>query len=105
MHAFKLNQPVPELQPVGSVSLLGALPTEGDPQVAVAMIYGKPEDVFTCGLFSSTCGGFTMVYPFTEHATVLEGKWNSLSRVRSRYVFHRATVGLLRRGLKWHGKF
>ncbi|EEM7761632.1 hypothetical protein SEE22704_00190 [Salmonella enterica subsp. enterica serovar Enteritidis str. 22704] len=52
MHAFKLNQPVPELQPIGSVSLLGALPTEGDPQVAVAMIYGKPEDVFTCGLFS-----------------------------------------------------
>lgn len=30
MHAFKLNQPVPELQPVGSVSLLGALPTEGE---------------------------------------------------------------------------
>ncbi|MDI5449741.1 cytoplasmic protein, partial [Salmonella enterica subsp. enterica serovar Cerro] len=27
MHAFKLNQPVPELQPIGSVSLLGALPT------------------------------------------------------------------------------
>ncbi|MBR7282246.1 cytoplasmic protein, partial [Klebsiella pneumoniae] len=26
MHAFKLNQPVPELQPIGSVSLLGALP-------------------------------------------------------------------------------
>ncbi|EAA8277887.1 cupin domain-containing protein [Salmonella enterica] len=74
MHAFKLNQPVPELQPVGSVSLLGASPTEGDPQVAVAMIYGKPEDVFTCGLFSSTRGGFTMVYPFTEHATVLEGE-------------------------------
>lgn len=74
MHAFKLNQPVPELQPVGSVSLLGALPTEGDPQVAVAMIYGKPEDVFTCGLFSSTRGGFTMIYPFTEHATVLEGE-------------------------------
>lgn len=74
MHAFKLNQPVPELQPIGSVSLLGALPTEGDPQVAVAMIYGKPEDVFSCGLFSSTRGGFTMIYPFTEHATVLEGE-------------------------------
>ncbi|MCL6394425.1 cytoplasmic protein, partial [Pectobacterium atrosepticum] len=27
MQAFKLNQPVPELQPIGSVSLLGALPT------------------------------------------------------------------------------
>lgn len=31
MHAFKLNQPVPELQPVGSVSLLGALPTKAIP--------------------------------------------------------------------------
>lgn len=26
MHAFKLNQPVPELQPVGSVSLLDTVP-------------------------------------------------------------------------------
>ncbi len=34
MQAFKLDQPVPELQPIGSVSLLGATPTEGDPQVA-----------------------------------------------------------------------
>ena len=33
MQAFKLDQPVPELQPIGSVSLLGATPTEGDPQV------------------------------------------------------------------------
>ncbi len=105
MQAFKLNQPVPELQPIGSVSLLGALPTEGDPSRAVAMIYGKPEDVFTCGLFSSTRGGFTMIYPFTEHATVLEGKWNSLLRVRNRYVFHQAIVGLLNREPKWHGKF
>lgn len=31
MQAFKLDQPVPELQPIGSVSLLGATPTEGDP--------------------------------------------------------------------------
>ncbi len=62
MHAFKLNQPVPELQPVGSVSLLGRCQQKAIP-VAVAMIYGKPEDVFTCGLFSSTRGGFTMIYP------------------------------------------
>jgi hypothetical protein len=34
MHAFKLKHPVPELQPIGSVSLLGATPTAGDPQVA-----------------------------------------------------------------------
>ncbi|HBT2538958.1 TPA: DUF861 domain-containing protein, partial [Klebsiella aerogenes] len=45
-----------------------------DPQVAGAMIYGEPQDAFTCGLFSSTEGSFTMTYPFTEHATVLEGE-------------------------------
>jgi uncharacterized cupin superfamily protein len=56
MHAFKLDQPVPELQPIGSVSLLGATPTAGDPQVAGAMVYGEPQDAFTCGLFSSTEG-------------------------------------------------
>ena len=74
MHAFKLKHPVPDLQPIGSVSLLGATPTAGDPQVAGAMIYGEPQDAFTCGLFSSTEGSFTMTYPFTEHATVLEGE-------------------------------
>lgn len=105
MHAFKLNQPVPELQPIGSVSLLGALPTEGDPQVAVAMIYGKPEDVFTCGLFSSTRGGFTMIYPLPSTQPCWKGKWNSLLRVRNRYVSHQAIVGLLNREPKWHGKF
>ncbi|HFP9496150.1 TPA: cytoplasmic protein, partial [Klebsiella pneumoniae] len=42
MHAFKLKHPVPDLQPIGSVSLLGATPTAGDPQVAGAMIYGEP---------------------------------------------------------------
>ncbi|SQJ37901.1 putative cytoplasmic protein [Salmonella enterica] len=105
MHAFKLNQPVPELQPVGSVSLLGALPTEGDPQVAVAMIYGKPEDVFTCGLFHRPAAVSLWFIPLLNMQPCWKGKWNSLSRVRSRYVFHRATVGLLRRGLKWHGKF
>ena len=41
MHAFKLKHPVPDLQPIGSVSLLGATPTAGDPQVAGAMIYGE----------------------------------------------------------------
>jgi uncharacterized cupin superfamily protein len=35
---------VPDLQPIGSVSLLGATPTAGDPQVAGAMIYGEPQD-------------------------------------------------------------
>lgn len=74
MHVFKLSQPLPELEAIGSVSLLGATPTEGDPQVAARMVYGAPGDAFTCGIFSATRGGFAMTYPFTEHATVLEGE-------------------------------
>ncbi|QCR38310.1 cupin domain-containing protein [Nissabacter sp. SGAir0207] len=74
MTPLKLNQPIPELQPIGSIRLLGATPTEGDPQAAGAMIFGEPGDDLTCGLFSATRGGFRMTYPFTEHATLLEGE-------------------------------
>lgn len=73
--------------------------------VAVAMIYGKPEDVFTCGLFSSTRGGFTMIYPFTEHATVLEGEVELTVAGQEPIRFSPAIVGLLNREPKWHGKF
>ena len=31
MHAFKLKHPVPDLQPIGSVSLLGATPDRRRP--------------------------------------------------------------------------
>ncbi len=51
MHAFKLKHPVPDLQPIGSVSLLGATPTAGDPQVAGAMIYGEPQDALPADCF------------------------------------------------------
>ncbi len=105
MHAFKLKHPVPDLQPIGSVSLLGATPTAGDPQVAGAMIYGEPQDAFTCGLFSSTEGSFTMTYPFTEHATVLEGEVELTVAGGERSALRRATAGLLNRAPKWSGKF
>ena len=74
MTPLKLNQPVPALHALGSVSVLGATPIDGDPQATAAMIYGEPQDAFTCGLFSATRGSFRMTYPFTEHATVLEGE-------------------------------
>ena len=104
MHAFKLKHPVPELQPIGSVSLLGATPTGGDPQVAGAMIYGEPQDAFTCGLFSSTEGSFTMTYPFTEHATVLEGEVELTVAGGEPQRFAPGTAGLSNRVPKWNGK-
>lgn len=76
MHAFKLKHPVPDLQPIGSVSLLGATPTAGDPQVAGAMIYGEPQDAFTCGLFSSTEGSFTRPIRLPNTPPCWKAKWS-----------------------------
>ena len=73
MKAFKLKHAIPELSQIDSVADLGATVVDGDPQAAVATIYGKPGDALTCGLFSATQGSFRMTSPFTEHATVLEG--------------------------------
>ncbi|EKH6498773.1 cupin domain-containing protein [Providencia sp. PROV170] len=68
-----LNKPLPELLNVGSVTNLGSVVVEGDPQASVAMIHGEPTDNLTCGIFACTKGKFKMVYPFDEMATVHEG--------------------------------
>lgn len=73
MKPLLLKQALPELQQIGSVANLGSTVVEGNPQAGVAMLFGGPEDNLSCGIFSCTRGKFRMVYPFTEHATVLEG--------------------------------
>ncbi|ATG15116.1 MULTISPECIES: cupin domain-containing protein [Providencia] len=68
-----LNKALPELLNIGSVSNLGSVVVEGDPQASVSMIHGEPTDNLTCGIFACTTGKFKMVYPFDEMATVHEG--------------------------------
>ncbi|WP_369309853.1 cupin domain-containing protein [Providencia rettgeri] len=68
-----LNKPLPELLNIGSVTNLGSVVVEGDPQASVAMVHGEPTDNLTCGIFACTTGKFKMVYPFDEMATVHEG--------------------------------
>ncbi|SFU69848.1 cupin domain-containing protein [Xenorhabdus koppenhoeferi] len=68
-----LDKALPELMPIGSVTNLGSIIVEGDPQVSGAMIHGEPTDNLTCGIFTCTKGKFKMTYPFDEMATVHEG--------------------------------
>ncbi len=68
-----LNKTLPELLNIGSVTNLGSIVVEGDPQASVAMIHGEPTDNLTCGIFACTKGKFKMVYPFDEMSTVHEG--------------------------------
>ncbi len=103
VHAFKLNQPVPELQPVGCQPVRGVA-NEGSDPGRRCDDFDKPEDVFTCGLFSSTRGGFTMVILY--RARNRAGREVELTVAgQEPYVFHRAMVGLLNGEPRWHGKF
>jgi len=74
MKALLLNGTLPEMAEIGSVTNLGSTVIEGDPQASIAMIDGAPEDTVACGIFKCTKGIFSMQYPFTEHATVIEGR-------------------------------
>lgn len=73
MKPLLLNQPLPPLHDIGSVSNLGATVIAGEPNVGVATIFGEPSENMSCGVFSCTRGTFVMEYPFSEHATVWEG--------------------------------
>jgi len=74
MKPILLNGNLPEMALIGSVTNLGSTVIEGDPQASIAMLNGGPEDAVACGIFKCTKGVFSMQYPFTEHATILEGK-------------------------------
>lgn len=69
----KIETPVPELEPWGSVTNLGAEVVEGDVQCMGHMIHGAPTDPVNCAYFGVTRGQFRMVYPFNEHSVVVEG--------------------------------
>lgn len=74
MKPIFLNSTLPEMAEIGSITNLGSTVIDGDPQASIAMVDGAPEDSVACGIFKCTTGVFRMQYPFTEHATVLEGE-------------------------------
>jgi uncharacterized cupin superfamily protein len=73
MKPILLNAALPDMAEIGSVTNLGSTVIEGDPQASIAMLDGSPEDAVACGIFKCTKGVFSMQYPFTEHATILQG--------------------------------
>ncbi|MFY8095330.1 MAG: cupin domain-containing protein [Niveispirillum sp.] len=62
------------LDPWGTVADLGSEILDGDVKAFGRIVYGAPDGPVSCGWFSCTQGRFRMVYPFTEHATVIEGE-------------------------------
>ncbi|HEX7391092.1 MAG TPA: cupin domain-containing protein [Acidiphilium sp.] len=65
---------IPALAPWGSITDLGSESLDGDVKAFGAITHGTPDAPLSAGYFGCTQGAFRMVYPFTEHAVVLEGE-------------------------------
>ncbi len=60
--------------PNGPVTDLGAEITDGsDPQTHVRVDWGSLDGPYCAGLWRCEAGTFDIDYPFTEHATLVEG--------------------------------
>jgi uncharacterized cupin superfamily protein len=77
-----------DLESWGTVDSLGATIVEGEARIAGKMVHGAPDSPVSCGYFSCTRSVFRMVYPFDEHAVVVEGAvtlTNEATGVSTRY--------------------
>jgi len=70
---IKQTNPVPDLDSWGTVADLGSEILEGECKASGKMVFGTPDAPVSCAFFAVTTGRFRMVYPFTEHAVVVEG--------------------------------
>jgi len=73
MFALKVNS-VPSLDDWGTVANLGSTILEGDGKASGLFTIGALEAPLGAAYFAVSKSKFRMVYPFTEHALVVEGE-------------------------------
>ncbi|MBO9707371.1 MAG: DUF861 domain-containing protein [Caulobacter sp.] len=64
---------VPELDSWGTVADLGSDILEGECLAFGKMVFSASDAAVSCAYFGVTQGKFRMIYPFNEHAVVVEG--------------------------------
>lgn len=69
-----LRDPVPELKPWGKPESLRVETLDGEVQIFGLPILGDGRSVLSAGWFAATHGRYRLVYPFHEHATLVEGE-------------------------------
>jgi uncharacterized cupin superfamily protein len=73
--AIQQGVKISELEAWGKLSDLGAQILEGGEIAAFGkMTHGAPTDPVSAAYFGTTKGAFRLVYPFSEQATVVEGR-------------------------------
>ncbi|MCT8998811.1 cupin domain-containing protein [Chelativorans intermedius] len=74
MLPFTLTMDRPALEDWGSPEDIGATTLEGPIKVAGKLLFGALDAPVFGGLYSATKGKYRVVYPFHEHATLLDGE-------------------------------
>ncbi|HEY1014403.1 MAG TPA: cupin domain-containing protein [Herpetosiphonaceae bacterium] len=74
MLVYQPEQPIDAatLQDLGDPAGLGGTVLAGAPRISIRIDYQR--DTITAGIFEATTGTVRIVFPFTEHATILEGQ-------------------------------
>ena len=74
MIAFKLEHEKMDLDVWGPPERLSAVTLEGTPIMHGKALYSGGNGSISAGIYEVTRGKFKVIYPFHEHATVLEGE-------------------------------
>ena len=84
---------IPDLDAWGTVADLGSVIVEGEGKASGKFTHGTPEAPVSAGYFGVTKSVFKMVYPFTEHAVVLEGEVTLKNETTGETVTYKAGDG------------
>jgi uncharacterized cupin superfamily protein len=105
MFSIKQGQIPGELDSCGTVADLGSEILEGEVKAFGKLTHGTPDAPVSAGFFACTKGRFRMVYPFTEHATVVEGSCTLLNSSTGESVTYSAGDSwFIEKGtpIEWH---
>jgi hypothetical protein len=85
-----------DLVDLGDPAGLGGRVLEGSPRIAARFDFD--EGGMTAGIFQATTGVVEITFPFTEHATILEGEVAITGADGETQVFRRGDSYLIRQG-------
>lgn len=69
-----LQSAIPPLKDWGRPEALGGRTLEGDVRISGTTLLGSGRGPISAGWFAATRGRYRLIYPFHEHATLVEGE-------------------------------
>jgi len=82
--------------PLGAPERLGGRVLEGNPEIFARIDYSR--NGTTAGVFKATTGRIEILFPFTEHATILEGEVTLTDETGQSHVYKAGDSYFIRQG-------